>query len=276
MPEKHQPFITSLGHIVFDTVRTSTTAVINGITSKGGFAITPDKHILFFSLENYRGPLTINLQNFKHQRFGVSFNSSFSLSPTEINFTDKDVALHITSSTPVWSPPDIPQIFPSHTGLLDRVRNINKIVEWHSPEIYNLSNKIRPLLRSGKFDQAADKLEAIIGYGTGLTPSGDDFICGFLLAAFYWYGQVLPVFPLVKIKDQLLDIARQSTTTLSTNLISCAAQGTADERILSCLHWLNNGTGDIDLIIEELRAYGSSSGIDTLLGVLTFIQAALG
>jgi len=70
----------------------------------------------------------------------------------------------------------------------------------------------------------------------------------------------------------LQKVADQKTTSLSANLIACAAQGAADERIINCLLWLHSGQEDFSHIIEELQSYGSSSWQDTLRGIFAAVE----
>ena len=95
------------------------------------------------------------------------------------------------------------------------------------------------------------------------SPAGDDFISGYLLVRSYQQSEK------VGNVEQLIELAYQKTTSLSANLIACAAQGAADERLLNMLRFLATGEGDLEEIREELLSYGSSSGIDSLAGMLT-------
>jgi hypothetical protein len=55
---------------------------------------------------------------------------------------------------------------------------------------------------------------------------------------------------------------------LSASLLACAAMGSADERLMHALGFLLEGKGNITKITEELLCYGSSSGIETLAGMV--------
>ena len=78
MTDDHITAIISIGHIAWKTLNTNKEAAVLGITSKGVFAATPDKNVLYFSGEEFRGPLTVNLLNFSQIK--VKFRSKHSLS----------------------------------------------------------------------------------------------------------------------------------------------------------------------------------------------------
>ena len=112
------------------------------------------------------------------------------------------------------------------------------------------------------------RLEGLLGLGGGLTPSGDDFICGYLLAVYYLMQRFDYLKTQNNVTNRLTSKAHAKTTSLSATLIRCAAQGKADERVLNALRWIAGGVGEIDKINKELQSYGSSSGVDTLAGML--------
>jgi len=71
--------------------------------------------------------------------------------------------------------------------------------------------------------------------------------------------------------DALLSQAKIRTTSLSTALLTCAAQGAADERLLDALVYLAGCGTQPETIQKELLSYGSSSGLDTLAGMIAAI-----
>jgi hypothetical protein len=110
-------------------------------------------------------------------------------------------------------------------------------------------------------------LTALLGLGRGLTPSGDDFICGVLLAR-----SRAGLEPLAWV-EPLLSLARKRTTTLSSELIAAAASGSADERILEACDRCLDGSMPPAQILEKFLAYGSSSGLDLLVGFCTALAS---
>lgn len=118
---------------------------------------------------------------------------------------------------------------------------------------------------------AAEEASHLIGLGPGLTPSGDDFLCGFL-------GTMSLVSPLLG--DQGKDIDDLNRRVMSsidgrTNPISHAylrhyARGEpsgSTSRMIQCI--LDGTESSIKESIINMCRVGHSSGTDTALGVLT-------
>jgi hypothetical protein len=115
-------------------------------------------------------------------------------------------------------------------------------------------------LRVGDTAAVIAGARGILGHGNGLTPSGDDVICGMLLVM-AWRGHV-------EAFREICAAARETTTSLSACLIESAFEGQADERLVLGLEGLLSGTGDENALARLFRAYGSSSGGDALLGMI--------
>ena len=64
-----------------------------------------------------------------------------------------------------------------------------------------------------------------------------------------------------------MEAAYGRTTTLSANLIECAARGLADERLVACLDWIMTGVGEFNEIAAGVLGWGSDSGTAALAGM---------
>jgi hypothetical protein len=120
-------------------------------------------------------------------------------------------------------------------------------------------------LRSRSLDQALAGAHALAGLGGGLTPAGDDFIVGALLAA--WAGLLGD--GAEALTGPIAEAAVARTTTLSGAYLRAAAQGACTEhwhRVFAAL------TADDDAVLEaalrRLLAVGHTSGADALAGFL--------
>jgi len=99
----------------------------------------------------------------------------------------------------------------------------------------------------------------LIGLGTGLTPSGDDFICGIFA------GLILTGETNHKISELLKDeVSKHLTGTnpISGAFLKCSICGQFSQAICSLLH-----TPDSTAITEQFIQIGHSSGFDSLCGV---------
>lgn len=116
---------------------------------------------------------------------------------------------------------------------------------------------------------AAAAARPLIGLGPGLTPSGDDALAG-VEAALHALGH-----PAAGFLAMALDDVADRTTTVSAMLLRHASLGEFTERTHRLLAAL---LGDNDAVlpgaIERAIAWGATSGMDGLIGVLAGLDAA--
>lgn len=104
-------------------------------------------------------------------------------------------------------------------------------------------------LPDGRLD--ARRAVAILGLGDGLTPLGDDLLCGWL-AVHRAFGRHTPGL------DRLLDTARERTTLLSATLLDCARHG---EVVPEFAAWLRSlGSSGEASRVRALHRIGGTSG----------------
>lgn len=104
-------------------------------------------------------------------------------------------------------------------------------------------------LPDGRID--AGRAAAILGLGDGLTPLGDDVLCGWL-AVHRAFGRRTPEL------DDLLATARQRTTLLSATLLDCAGHG---EVVPEFAAWLRSlGSSGEPTRVRALHRLGGTSG----------------
>jgi hypothetical protein len=121
-------------------------------------------------------------------------------------------------------------------------------------------------LRAG-FRGDATSLQAgaagLAGLGGGLTPAGDDFLCGAMLCA--WLAHPHPQ----ALCQRLVATAAPRTTVLSGALLRATARGECSATWHQLLGALRTG-GDADLAtaVQEVVSHGATSGADALAGFL--------
>jgi hypothetical protein len=84
----------------------------------------------------------------------------------------------------------------------------------------------------------------LAGRGEGLTPMGDDLLCGYAAGLVLWHGRIAEA-------QAIADVAARRTTLLSATLLRHAARGELPEPAHALLE-----RGDP----EPLRAFGRTSG----------------
>lgn len=105
----------------------------------------------------------------------------------------------------------------------------------------------------------------LVGLGTGLTPSGDDILCGALAAAHAWGDGDALAQLWVAIAPRL-----SATTTLSAQFLADAREGDVAAELRDLLVGLSRSTWRP--AYDTLVRVGHTSGADLAHGVLLFLQ----
>ena len=104
-------------------------------------------------------------------------------------------------------------------------------------------------------------LQSLIGLGPGLTPSGDDFICGVMVALHYFRLR----YAACKLAEAVLPIAARETNIISSQFLQCAAGGEASSALFETLDAILT-CHDLEQRLDVIDAIGHSSGWDSLAG----------
>lgn len=277
-------------------------AMVSGVTSQGVFLALPASETvcwqIFLTTSVWHGPLTINLPVTRINLTGYAARTGWqaiqpgqSLDVFKNALEFDEVCLSIkTQSAAVWKAPINDR---SLQSLNQRISLVSEIIQYQQlhPANYGYLSLVNDLL--GMPPEACDEdrlmvrayyqlslamasqdkgkiIEAIapfFGLGCGLTPSGDDLVCGFLLALNRWGKFIIPVLDVVEINREICKLAWVQTNNISASLIECACQGQADERLIKALDGLAGGGMPVDKMISYLSGWGSTSGYDTLAGI---------
>ena len=116
--------------------------------------------------------------------------------------------------------------------------------------------------RSLEMDLAGAK--ALAGLGNGLTPAGDDFIVGVMLAA--WAGLYGP--DAEALCPPIAEVAAGHTTALSAAYLHAAARGECTAQWHRLFDAICRDQQGLRLAIGDLLAVGHTSGADALAGFL--------
>ncbi|MEG0834272.1 MAG: DUF2877 domain-containing protein [Christensenellaceae bacterium] len=114
------------------------------------------------------------------------------------------------------------------------------------------------------WDVAAEHAAGLIGLGEGLTPSGDDFLCGMLAASHI--AETKNSRELGMALAQKLRPLITKTNDISSAFINCALNGYFSSAIIS----LACGAC-IQKIAKDFSEIGHSSGADTLSGIIFYL-----
>lgn len=107
----------------------------------------------------------------------------------------------------------------------------------------------------------------LVGLGHGLTPSGDDFIVGFLSVLEYFRSSGELEGDLGALRSCVLELIDR-TTVVSGAFLKCAAAGEYAESLIAYYQALGSDSVKLSKSLYRIAQHGSSSGVDTLNGML--------
>ena len=122
------------------------------------------------------------------------------------------------------------------------------------------------LLRAGwqgDAEQLKEGATRLAGLGSGLTPSGDDFLCGVMM-----WGWLAHPDPTILCRD-LLEVCAPRTSALSAAFLGAAARGECAAAWHALLTALSGDTDiELDEAVGRVLSHGATSGADALAGFL--------
>lgn len=142
-----------------------------------------------------------------------------------------------------------------------------------TPQITALRKALEPSLSSGAW--SGDALRAatlLLGLGPGLTPSGDDFLGGLMLALTAIGRTDLRDALWANLAGELDDL----TVPVSAMHLSAAADGMGAEVVHELINALATGNANaVEPALQTVLALGATSGADTVAGLVVGLEAAV-
>jgi hypothetical protein len=273
-------------------------ALVSGIASRGLYLKPKDYLVIYLSLEQFRGPLTINITAPQKPSLlrEVESGSLATLNPRRIGLPGADLQIDLTRAE-IWQgdpPGEIlsSESFPGrYQTISDQAARLSAGHELHTliniagagkTESISPSKGISPLftvalktITNNGALRSIGELQELIGLGPGLTPLGDDIILGVLLTLNRWKRLINPNQDLQEINQRLLALAKEKTSRLSYSLFCCAVEGSGDERLLIVLDSFFSGEEPTIEQIQDCLNWGSSSGMGVLAGAFAVITRYL-
>jgi hypothetical protein len=287
MMRKKEIRVTSIGHVAHQVLRRTPSGLVTGVTSRGIYLQPLGDLTLYLTRDSFRGPLTINIRDESGGFSSIQPGEAADFIENTLTFGTSGQVIHLHRPL-IWKPSSPPgpikpipgeyasffhQVQANHPEhpylpLLEMVTAGEHI---QIRDIPGIEHQIIHLLKSlGSANPSAilSGMESILGAGPGLTPLGDDILLGILLAMNRARSQICASGDVIHFYDTLLKAAEENTTTLSWSLLSCAIQGSADERIIRVLDGLTSAREIPDHDLLSLLDWGSSSGMAVLAGIL--------
>ena len=126
-------------------------------------------------------------------------------------------------------------------------------------------------LTAGAAVPCPGEARGLVGLGPGLTPSGDDLLCGAMLALLSLGRCDLAA----HIGSVAASAGPTATTPLARAFLAAAAEGHAGETVHDTIAALLSGRGDWSGLVRRTDAIGHTSGWDTLAGVVLVLELAV-
>ena len=276
-PPKPELTVTALGQCAWRLLAHADQVSVLGVTSKGVFLKTTAGDVCFLTQEGWHGPLTLNLREDVGLKALLQVGQRGRITGRGVDFPVCLVV--VPEAAVIWEPKPIQMDDVNLSDALargaDLVRRLDTenslfkgFFEAVAVRSWADANEALLAVLPGGEGQVLDRLSALLGVGGGLTPSGDDYLCGLLLARDYHHQNTPAPEEEARFVSDIRSQARARTTALSASLIACAAEGQADERLMDALAWLLTGAGSVEPIKKALLTYGSASGSDALAGML--------
>ncbi len=143
----------------------------------------------------------------------------------------------------------------------------------HSPLVRALGSRLAQALpAAARAERARDAaalaqaLSKLVGLGCGLTPSGDDFIVGYLAALWSRAAREAHLTALLRTLAEAVRELSRRTNAISRQLLVDAARGRFAQRLVEVVHALARGE-DVAARVRRAVDSGHSSGADTLCGL---------
>jgi len=264
-------------------------ASVRGVTSRGLFVQTSDG-ALFLSTEAERGPLTINIAGDRSWLSLAQEDTTCVIMPRTLRLLPSGLTVTLDPAV-VWRSPRRLLVADSPAEQRLRFARMSQCVpqppsvigmaqlsEWIAQGFPEAARPAHPqaercarlgrAVAEGEAGSFATLIEGLLGWGHGLTPSGDDFIIGLLLALRRAGDARDASASILEAAARLVnEKARERTTAISAGLLGCAALGEADERLIALVDHVQAGAPGQAEAQQAASSWGATSGWDAFAGM---------
>lgn len=274
--------VTSIGKFAWEMFQITGALSILGVTSKGIFLKHPRNQVIFISKEKYLGPYSITVKNPgvlpMDDQFTASINSGRMYLGSQVMIDSQDM---IPWTTPLLDKEISLSPLYTTADMIGRIAADEQKTDYPICLLSEFCNKtnqvqvedrrwlaVKQVLNHPEINNLQSALEGVVGYGRGLTPSGDDFILGILFGAGRYSEKWNLPEGFASGMKQLITTAQTTTTLISSNLIMAANQGDVDERLATAFDGYMHNSMDGKSIYDILQTWGNSSGLDAFTGLV--------
>jgi len=288
----------SIGSIALEVLRKDQDALVMSNISRGIFVKSSSRWLIFISFDDFNSPLTLTLGEAIPLLNSVQAGTTVYFASGQLLIPQMGINI-LTDHGSVWKPAPRQSARAFNADRQKRLGHFAHEVLHRKhgigfssllPRFLELSVEMQPIsqalvsvheniillqqyIRYEKLASAGEMLCKFLGFGEGLTPSGDDFVIGLLLSLNRWQEILLLNRDTSNLNQQVVETAYQNTTTLSANLIECATLGQGDERLIETIDFLMCGGHRRDEVVIDLLGWGNSSGVDAFVGMAVALSA---
>jgi hypothetical protein len=252
--------------------------------------------LIFLSYEGYRGPFTLNIpSSLADQLQELNPGTQVIYGPDKmLYFEPQDLGISLGDTIP-WQP----EAFQSAEGEKDLAGNLTILAGWlksNTPpgsfgslcslfstdgesgrtDPASLEGKLRDIyiaIKTSDYMAFIRTVSEVVGLGSGLTPSGDDFLTGMSLCVSRYNHVIEGLNGYSSWFELLKPMMKEKTTVLSSDLYSASLLGSADERLIKAFDSIVQNRMVEEEIIPSIAGWGSSSGFDALSGFYLLLKA---
>lgn len=246
-----------------------------GVTSKGIFLLFGQK-IAFITNIDIKSPFVIHVED-SNKLLSIATGLRVTASGSAIYFPDVPIQIDLHMADR-WTPPPPRSLSTTMPERMERIGALQHALKKASPNFQKSTNRGEMFLYATEFQTSFqnENLEScidaggkLLGLGSGLTPSGDDLLAGFMLYQTRFAQATSFKRPFIAtLGKALTETAYVKTTTISANRIEAASRGWGEEIFLEVIdHLLDLTVGEPDNAVERLLGFGHSSGVETLQGI---------
>lgn len=147
--------------------------------------------------------------------------------------------------------------------FLNKITINSFIIEY----LLNFLDNMKNIIEKNGLEEISN-LGKLVGSGVGLTPSYDDFLCGFLSAAKFFN-----IFPIDALKKNIIENL-ENTNLISKQYLQLSLHDRYPSPIINFYNFIIQNHTDICTIKEQFYNLGSSSGLDYSFGIYYYILIA--
>jgi hypothetical protein len=266
----------------------STIGQVIATFSNSFYVKTRDDQLLFITNRSVRSPITVNVAYsgrftdiVKPLEPVYLHDQQLSISNLSIKFTstpDEDEKVLVDKDPYYLKLMEASMLL---STILNMIENTGSSLDQNQLVVHDsigdfVRHGLLPLRNMGipQSEFAATALK-IIGLGPGFTPSGDDFLLGFLVI----YNSLSPAVGRTSIYLEFEQLAAR-TNWVSAKLVDYAQHLQVDDQLLRVIRSMSNAHVDTVTALEALIPRGHTSGIDiatgAVLGLSVVCDIALG